>query len=98
MQPAQSHGLLRTKCRHWNWDIERGAGDSHAAFAGGGRKSTAGALALASGSPEHEAEHASSGSRAMRWSCLDKIGSGLLIGGVERCAVWLSGDQPEASG
>src|SRR6266481_9438975 len=90
--------LLCAKGRHWNWNIESRAGDSHAAFAGGGRKSATGTLALASGSPEHEAEHAVRGSRAVRRNCLDKIGSGFLIRSAESCAVRFSGDQPKASG
>ena len=90
---ASPLSLLRAKWRHRNWNIERGAGDAHTAFAGRRRKRAAGALTLASGGPKHEAEHAVSGAGAIGRNRFNKIGSGFLIRGVESCAIRMSGDK-----
>jgi len=91
---VQCGRLLRAKRGHRNWNIERGACDTHAAFTGRGRECAARALALATGSPEHKAEHAVGGTGAVGRNRFNKIGGGFLIRSAESRAIRMSGDQP----
>ncbi len=86
--------LLRAQRGHGNWNIERSACDTHAAFTGRGRECAARALALATGSPEHEAEHAVGGTGAVGRNRFNKIARGFLIRSAESRAIRMSGDQP----
>ena len=71
--------LLCAQRRHGNWNVERGAGDSHAAFASGGRVGATGTLALTTRGPEHEAEHAVCGPSPIGRDAFDEACRGLLI-------------------